>query len=89
MGLTKQYLRYVPRGLFNLIGSGRGGGVYLDQNNPDLAAVAAAQDVVIWDLKKKEKLRVLSPGEKFHYEVIQNDLVHSKCSTYKKLPLKK
>jgi len=69
MGLTKQYLRYVPRGLFNLIGSGRGGGVYLDQNNPDLAAVAAAQDVVIWDLKKKEKLRVLSPGEKFHYEV--------------------
>jgi len=69
MGLTKQYLRYVPRGLFNLIGSGRGGGVYLDQKNPDLAAVAAAQDVVIWDLKKKEKLRILSPGEKFHHEV--------------------
>ena len=29
MGLTKQYLRYLPHSVFNVIGSGRGGGVYL------------------------------------------------------------
>jgi U3 small nucleolar RNA-associated protein 12 len=69
MPLTKQYLRYCPRGLFNLVGSGRGGGVFLGSNNQDIAAVAAAQDVVIWDLRKKERLRVLSGGEKFNFEV--------------------
>lgn len=69
MGLTKQYLRYRPRGYFNLIGSGRGGAVYLGENNTDIAAVAAAQDVVIWDLRKKERLKVLSGGEKFNYDV--------------------
>ena len=62
MVLTKQYLRYVPKGLFNLVGSGRGGAVFLDKKG-ELAAVAAAQDVVIWDLKKKERLRTL-PGTK-------------------------
>jgi hypothetical protein len=29
MGVTKQYLRYAPHSVFNVIGSGRGGGVYL------------------------------------------------------------
>ena len=62
MVLTKQYLRYVPKGVFNIIGSGRGGAVYLDKKG-ELAAVAAAQDVVIWDIKKKERLRTL-PGAK-------------------------
>ena len=30
MGLTKQYLRYAPQAVFNIVGSGRGGAVYLD-----------------------------------------------------------
>jgi len=62
MGLTKQYLRYVPSGVLNVVGSGRGGAVYLDKKG-ELAAVAAVQDVVIWDLKKKERLRRLPGGK--------------------------
>jgi len=30
MGLTKQYLRYAPQAVFNIVGSGRGGAIYLD-----------------------------------------------------------
>ena len=62
MGLTKQYLRYTGKGQFNLVGSGRGGAVLLDKSG-DVAAVAAAQDVVIWDLKKKERIRTLAGAQ--------------------------
>ena len=69
-GKTQQYLRYCPGGYFNLVSSGRGGCVYLGNRGiTELAAVAAAQDVVIWDLRKKERIRVLSGGEKFNYDV--------------------
>ena len=62
MVLTKQYLRYVPKGVFNIVGSGRGGAVYLDAKG-ELAGVAAVQDVVVWDLRKKERLRTLAGGK--------------------------
>ena len=42
---------------------------FVGAKNLELAAIAAAQDVVIWDLKKKERLRTLSAGEKFNLEV--------------------
>lgn len=56
MGITKQYLRYRCGGIFNLIGSGKGGAVYIGK---DLAAVATVADVTIWDIRRKEKIRSL------------------------------
>jgi len=59
MGLTKQYLRYRAAGTFNVIGSGRGGAVYCAGPNGDVAAVAAVQSVILWDVRRKEKVGVL------------------------------
>ena len=53
MGLTKQYLRYAPNSAFGLIASPKGGIVSLGDKN--LAAVAAAENVLIWNLKTGEK----------------------------------
>ena len=43
MGLTKQYLRFAPHSVFNVIGSGRGGGVYLRQGVLAVAAVGSVE----------------------------------------------
>ena len=68
MGLTKQYLRYRAGGTFNIIGSGRGSAVYVGGKG-DMVAVAAVQSVVIWDMRKKEKVQVML-GEKHEVTVI-------------------
>jgi len=57
MGLTKQYLRHVPHSLFNVIGSGRGGIVYLRKS---VIAVAAVAVVDVWDLRTQEKIQRLN-----------------------------
>jgi len=56
MGLTKQYLRYRCGGVFNVIGSGRGGAVYIGN---EVVAVASVGEVTIWDTRRKEKVRSL------------------------------
>jgi len=56
MGLTKQYLRYRCGGVFNVIGSGRGGAVYVGN---EVVAVATVGEVTIWDTRRKEKVRSL------------------------------
>ena len=66
MGLTKQYLRYRCSGVCNIVGSGRGGGVFL---NKDVAAVASVGDVALWDLRKKEKRGSLIVDSKKKLEV--------------------
>ena len=66
MGLTKQYLRYKCSGICNIVGSGRGGGVFLTKH---VAAVASVGDVTFWDLRKKEKNKSLVIDSKKKIEV--------------------
>ncbi|KAL0112869.1 hypothetical protein PUN28_012250 [Cardiocondyla obscurior] len=65
MGLTKQYLKYVPAGNANIIASSRCNVVFikLDGQEGRFVAAAACEHVYIWDLRLGEKARVLS-GEK-------------------------
>ncbi|XP_059475332.1 WD repeat-containing protein 3 [Neocloeon triangulifer] len=65
MGLTKQYLRYVPDGVFNLIADSRCNVVFVTLHGQEGRFVAAGggESVVVWDLRLSEKTVVL-PGEK-------------------------
>lgn len=70
MGLTKQYLRYVPSGKFNIIASAGCNVVFvtLEGQEGRYLAVGASEDIVIWDMRLGEKAQVI-PGGK--YEVTQ------------------
>ncbi|KAH0946147.1 hypothetical protein HN011_001484 [Eciton burchellii] len=65
MGLTKQYLRYVPAGNANIIASFGCNVVFvkIDGQEGRFVAAAACEHVYIWDLRLGEKTQVLS-GEK-------------------------
>ncbi|XP_023014456.1 WD repeat-containing protein 3 [Leptinotarsa decemlineata] len=65
MGLTKQYLRYIPAGNFNIIASDTCNAVFvtLEGQEGRFVAVGACEHVIIWDLRLGEKAQVL-PGEK-------------------------
>ena len=56
MGLTKQYLRYGCLGSFNAI-SGATNGKYIEKDGKSYCAVGANENVVVWDLRKAEKVR--------------------------------
>ncbi|KAI5733720.1 hypothetical protein M8J76_015126 [Diaphorina citri] len=70
MGLTKQYLRYVHEGSFNIIASPNCNVVFVTLKNQEgrFLATGASEDVIIWDLRLAEKALLL-PGEK--HEVCQ------------------
>ncbi|KAL3284711.1 hypothetical protein HHI36_018859 [Cryptolaemus montrouzieri] len=65
MGLTKQYLRYIPAGNFNIIASSTCNVVFvtLESQEGRFIAVGACEHIIIWDLRLGEKAQVLS-GEK-------------------------
>ncbi|CAH1105470.1 unnamed protein product [Psylliodes chrysocephalus] len=65
MGLTKQYLRYVPAGNFNIIASQPCNVCFvtLEGQEGRFVAVGACEHIIIWDLRLGEKAQVL-PGEK-------------------------
>ncbi|GAB1604806.1 WD repeat-containing protein 3-like [Argonauta hians] len=65
MGLTKQYLRYIHRETFGIIGSHQSNIQFLNYLNTvgRYVAVAACEDVIIWDLRSRKKVSVLK-GEK-------------------------
>lgn len=65
MGLTKDYLRYVPAGNFNIISSNNCNAVFviLQGQIGRFIAVGACEHIIIWDLRLGEKAQVL-PGEK-------------------------
>lgn len=65
MGLTKQYLRYVPVGNFNIIASASCNIIFitLDGQEGRFVAVGGCEHIIIWDLRLGEKAQVL-PGEK-------------------------
>uniref|UniRef100_A0A8B9SJ33 WD repeat-containing protein 3 n=1 Tax=Anas platyrhynchos TaxID=8839 RepID=A0A8B9SJ33_ANAPL len=61
MGLSRQYLRYVPAALFGLLGSAGGNAamVALGGERGRGVAVAACEHVFVWDLRKGEKVLIL------------------------------
>ncbi|XP_072390913.1 WD repeat-containing protein 3 isoform X3 [Diabrotica undecimpunctata] len=65
MGLTKQYLRYVPSGNFNIIATQSCNVCFvtLEGQVGRFLAVGACEHIIIWDLRLGEKAQVL-PGEK-------------------------
>ncbi|KAI4471001.1 wd repeat containing protein 3 wdr3 [Holotrichia oblita] len=65
MGLTKQYLRYVPSGNFNIIANPgcNIAFVTLEGQVGRFVAVGACEHIIIWDLRLGEKAQVLL-GEK-------------------------
>lgn len=58
MGLTKEYLRYVPSGSFSIIASAKCNIAFvtLDGQEGRFVAVGAAENVIIWDLRLGEKV---------------------------------
>lgn len=61
MGLTKQYLRYVPSAVFGVIGSPKANIAYVTIRGGEkgrFVAVAACEHVFIWDVRKAEKVCV-------------------------------
>lgn len=58
MGLTKQYLRYVPAGNFNIIASQNCNVVFvtLEGQEGRFVAVGACEHIIIWDLRLGEKV---------------------------------
>ncbi|CAH0719479.1 unnamed protein product, partial [Brenthis ino] len=64
MGLTKQYLRYVPSGTFNVIASPDSNSTHITLNGVSgrYIAVGACEHVIIWDMRLGEKAQVI-PGE--------------------------
>ncbi|KAG5679887.1 hypothetical protein PVAND_009424 [Polypedilum vanderplanki] len=62
MGVTKQYLRYKPAGIFNIIASSRVNGVFVDFNGISgrYFASGAAENILIWDLRTGQKISELT-----------------------------
>lgn len=61
MGLTKQYLRYAASAVFGVIGSQKANIAYVTLRGGEkgrYVAVAACEQVFIWDVRKGEKVRV-------------------------------
>lgn len=59
MGLTKQYLRYVASAVFGVIGSQKANISYVTLRGGErgrYVAVAACEQVFIWDTRKAEKV---------------------------------
>ncbi|XP_071956729.1 WD repeat-containing protein 3-like [Antedon mediterranea] len=61
MGLTKQYLRYVQSTVFGVVASNNAHIVYisLDGERSNLIAVPAVEHVIIWNIRKNEKVLIL------------------------------
>lgn len=62
MGLTKQYLRYLPAGNFNIIASSGCNVAFVVLNGQEgrYVAVGACEHVFVWDLRLGEKVSELS-----------------------------
>ena len=60
MGLTKQYLKYVPAGNFNIVCSQNCNTTFitLDGQVGRFVAVGACEHVFVWDLRLGEKVIV-------------------------------
>lgn len=61
MGLTKEYLRYIPAGNFNIIANPNCNIVFvtLESQEGRFVAVGACEHIIIWDLRLGEKVCLL------------------------------
>jgi U3 small nucleolar RNA-associated protein 12 len=61
MGLTKQYLRYISSGKFNIVASAGCNVVFLALEGQEgrFVGVAACEDIIIWDMRLGEKVRTI------------------------------
>lgn len=58
MGLTKQYLRYVHKASFGVVTSRKGDAIIVHSGHQGMTVASPAlEDVVLWDLRKGEKVR--------------------------------
>ena len=68
MGITKQYLRWVPSGTFGTIGSSAGG-IQIIKEWPEvmakyrIVATAACESVAFWDIKTNELITKVEPKD--------------------------
>lgn len=62
MGLTKQYLRYVHEGTFNIIASPNCNIAFVTLKGQEgrFLAAGASEDVIVWDLRLAEKVILTS-----------------------------
>lgn len=72
MGLTKEYLRYVPTGSFNIIASPNSNIAFvtLDGQEGRFVAVGGCEHVIIWDMRLGEKVNQIFECVK-HYWVLR------------------
>lgn len=65
MGVTKQYLKYVPSGMFSLIAGIKSNIVSVEFNGQKghCCAVGASEKILVWDLRKSEQVIVIE-GDK-------------------------
>lgn len=61
MGLTKQYLRYIPGPVLGLVGGQKSNIVFLDIKGVKgkYCAVGACENVLVWDLRTGEKVQYM------------------------------
>ena len=58
MGLTKQYLRYVHKASFGVVTSRKGDAIIVRSGHQGTTVASPAlEDVILWDLRKGEKVR--------------------------------
>lgn len=60
MGLTKDYLRYIPAGNFNIISSQNCNAIFVTLQGQigRFVAVGASEHIIIWDLRLGEKVNL-------------------------------
>lgn len=77
MGLTKQYLRYVPGPVLGLVGGQKSNVVFLDIKGVKgkYCAVGACENVLVWDLRTGEKVQ----DQCVHLTMKTNYTIHPSC----------
>ena len=67
MGLTKQYLRYVPGPMFKVIASLKSNAVFVElrAQTGRYVAAGACENVIIWDSRTGEKVNNLTARSLF------------------------
>lgn len=77
MGLTKQYLRYVPGPVLGLVGGQKSNVVFLDIKGVKgkYCAVGACENVLVWDLRTGEKVQ----DQCVHLTMKTHYTIHPSC----------
>ena len=78
MGLTKQYLRYVQKASFGVVNSRKGDAIIVHNGHQGTTVASPAlEDVVLWDLRKGEKVRSVQGVRASCFKLRNCFLLHS------------